>query len=50
MFGRNKSTRETAKNCSGKSKSNIEAGSEVCKPSSSKKGRNKGSNAKSSRG
>jgi hypothetical protein len=50
MFGRNKSTRETTKNCSGKSSSNVEAGSEVRQASSSKKGRNKGANSKCSRG
>ena len=50
MFGRNKSTRESAKNCSSKSTSNVEAGSETRKSSSSRKGRNKGANAKNSRG
>ena len=50
MFGRNKSTRETAKNCSGKSTSNVEAASESHKCSSNKKGSNKGANSKCSRG
>ena len=50
MFGRNKSTRESAKNCSGKSSSNVEAGTEMQKSSSSRKGKNKGTKSKNSRG
>ena len=51
MFGRNKSTRETTRDCSGKSTTNVEASSEVRKcPSCSRKGRNKGTSTKNSRG
>lgn len=50
MFGRKKSTRETTKNCGNRTSSNVEAGSEMSKSSSSRKGRNKGSNSKNSRG
>ena len=49
MFGRNKSTRESVKNCSSKSTANVEAGSEMHK-SSCKTGKNKGAKRKNSRG
>ncbi|MBQ3493844.1 MAG: hypothetical protein IJA69_00335 [Clostridia bacterium] len=50
MFGRNKSTRESTKNCSSKASQNVEAGTEMQKSSSSRKGKNKGAKTKNSRG